>query len=78
MKFQSFIIAICLILGISLSSNAGNRKKYNFNSDWLIAVGDIVNGEKADLASHGTQFVHRGESPVYLVVADIDGAVKVE
>lgn len=53
MKFQSFIIAICLILGISLSSNAGDRKKYNFNSDWLIAVGDIVNGEKANLDDKG-------------------------
>ncbi len=49
MKYKSFFIAVCLILSITLSLHAGDRQKYNFNSDWLIAIGDVANGEKADL-----------------------------
>ena len=32
-----------------VANAAGNREKYNFNSDWLIAVGDVQGGEDASL-----------------------------
>lgn len=49
MKYKLFIITLCLVLGISVTSNAEGRKKYNFNSDWLISVGDVQGGEKTNL-----------------------------
>lgn len=50
MKYKSFLFTVCLTLGIALSVNAaGGREKYNFNSDWLIEIGDVAGGEKTDL-----------------------------
>lgn len=49
MKCKSFIIAVCLIVGISSLSYAVERRKYNFNSDWLLSVGDVQGGENPGL-----------------------------
>lgn len=49
MKYKSVIITISLAVVAVFSSIAGNREKYNFNSDWLIAVGDVANGESVEL-----------------------------
>lgn len=49
MKHKSIIIIICLAVVAVFPSIAGNRKKYNFNSDWLIAVGDVSDGESVEL-----------------------------
>lgn len=46
MKFKTVIIIACLIIGASIGSHASERKKYNFNSDWLVAVGDVPDGER--------------------------------
>ena len=46
MKFKTVIIIACLIIGVSIGSHASERKKYNFNSDWLVAVGDVPDGER--------------------------------
>ena len=57
MKYKSIILTFFLALGIGLLANAGGRKKYNFNSDWLIAVGDIANGDAVDLKDSDWQRV---------------------
>ncbi|MDE5668394.1 MAG: beta-galactosidase, partial [Duncaniella sp.] len=46
MKCKTIIIIACFVIGMSMSSQASERKKYNFNSDWLVAVGDVPDGER--------------------------------
>ena len=42
MKLRSLIISLALLASIGL----GAREKYNFNSDWLLKVGDIPSAQK--------------------------------
>lgn len=35
-----------LLLLVTIGSRANNREKYNFNSQWLLHVGDIQGAEK--------------------------------
>lgn len=51
------IITILSIILISLCSYGIERKKYNFNSDWLLSVGDIKNGDKVGLDDRDWQQV---------------------
>ena len=47
---------ICLMLALAcFSSNA--REKYNFNSDWLLKVGDIPSAQKVSFNDKGWQKV---------------------
>lgn len=45
MKTLQLLVAINLAIGISLTSYAYPREKYNFNSDWLLVVGDSTGWE---------------------------------
>lgn len=45
MKYLRLITIVCLLSGIAHLSFAEERKKYNFNSDWLISVGDLQGAE---------------------------------
>ena len=40
MKTRHLLVAINLAIGVSLTSYATPREKYNFNSGWLLEVGD--------------------------------------
>ena len=53
MKYR-FLICLMLVLAC-FSSNA--RDKYNFNSDWLLKVGDIPSAEKTNFKDSGWQKV---------------------
>ena len=58
MKYKSFIITLCLSLCAALWLNAaGGREKYNFNSDWLVAIGDVDEGENPALDDSGWSLV---------------------
>ena len=46
MKYKFLFIALALFVCGPLVSFGAGREKYNFNSDWLIAVGDVAGGEK--------------------------------
>lgn len=52
MKYRSKLIAILLCIASALTAHAG-REKYNFNSDWLIAVGDVPGNENPRLDDRG-------------------------
>lgn len=47
LRLTSLIVSILALANIS--AFAGDRKKYNFNSDWLIEIGEIQNGESPEL-----------------------------
>ncbi len=49
MKYKISFLVLALFFSGSLISRADGREKYNFNSDWLVTVGDIAGGEKTDL-----------------------------
>ena len=40
------LLVLCLLLGVQVHSV--NRVKYNFNSDWLLQVGDIPQAQLVD------------------------------
>ena len=48
MKYRLFIIALAIGLSMAICATAQGRKKYNFNSDWLIEVGDPAGAQAAD------------------------------
>ncbi|MCM1331203.1 MAG: DUF4982 domain-containing protein [Bacteroides sp.] len=56
MKYRSTIIAILLCIASVLTAGAA-REKYNFNSDWLIAVGDAPGNEDIKLDDRSWQRV---------------------
>ena len=44
------LLSICLLMFVSMTHGyAFERKKYNFNSEWLLKLGDISGGQKVDL-----------------------------
>lgn len=49
------ITYLCLLLltGAVMTARGADRKKYNFNRDWLIAVGDRTGGESVSLDDSG-------------------------
>ena len=47
MRLRFLWISLCLLMVIS-SIHAAGREKYNFNSDWKLKVGDIVQAEEMD------------------------------
>lgn len=49
MTYKAVILAVSALILLIMPANGSNREKYNFNSDWLIALGDISGGEKIDL-----------------------------
>ncbi len=57
MKYKSIIVTAALAVAVALASSAENRSKYNFNSDWLIAVGDVPSGESVGLDDSSWQKV---------------------
>lgn len=57
MKFKSAFIAFAAVIGFWLQTYASDREKFNFNSNWLIAVGDVSDGEKAALDDSGWKCV---------------------
>lgn len=48
MKHKSLLFNLLLAFMMILQLNASDRKKYNFNSDWLLQVGDIEGAEKSN------------------------------
>lgn len=52
MDFRKLIVYLSLVL-FAISAQAVERKKYNFNSDWLVTVGDVKNGESVSLDDSG-------------------------
>ena len=42
-----YIFTVILLM-MSAMSQASIRQKYNFNSDWLLKVGDIADAEKTN------------------------------
>jgi len=49
MRFRHLAIIVSFLISFALNANSSERKKYNFNSDWLICVGDIPGGEDIKL-----------------------------
>ncbi len=49
MKNKYFFFALLMGALLALNVQATERKKYNFNSAWLVQVGDIANGQKSEL-----------------------------
>lgn len=45
---RSASLLILILLVVSTALQAQNRQKYNFNSDWLLKVGDIPHAEKSN------------------------------
>ena len=54
MKTKLFILTLCILLA-SLTGNA--REKYNFNSGWLLTVGDPASAEKVSFNDSGWKAV---------------------
>lgn len=50
MKRFKFLKLLFLLLLISTLLEANNREKYNFNSQWLLHIGDVQGGEKQSFA----------------------------
>ncbi len=49
MKILNFSIILWFLIGMAHNAECAERKKYNFNSDWLLQVGDVPNGESIKL-----------------------------
>lgn len=47
MKKQQFLTLILLLMFVPTILQANNREKYNFNSQWLLNVGDVKGAEKS-------------------------------
>lgn len=50
MRRFKFLKLLFLLLLISTLLRANNREKYNFNSQWLLHIGDVQGGEKQSFA----------------------------
>ncbi len=48
MKDKLFLFTLLLAALFTLNSHAADRKKYNFNSEWLLQVGDFPQARKSD------------------------------
>ena len=48
MKFLRIALLAALMVMVSQNAEAVERKKYNFNSEWRLCVGDFPNAEKAE------------------------------
>ena len=57
MQSKTILLTCLLLFGVGMFAHAGDRKKYNFNSDWLIAVGDVPEGASKALDDAGWQRV---------------------
>lgn len=53
MKIKNLSLFLSLVFIFAINSQAVERKKYNFNSDWLVTVGDVKNGEDVSLDDSG-------------------------
>lgn len=62
MDFRKLIVYLSLVL-FAISAQAVERKKYNFNSDWLVTVGDVKNGESVSLDDSGWKRVTLSPMP---------------
>ena len=49
MTYRALVTTLFAAIFSIMSANGNNREKYNFNRDWLIALGDVPHGEKIDL-----------------------------
>ena len=49
MTYRQFFTAIMLLAGLMLGIKASPREKYNFNSGWLLKVGDVPSAETTGL-----------------------------
>lgn len=49
MIYRTLVVTLFAVIFSIMPVNGNNREKYNFNSDWLIALGDVPHGEKTDL-----------------------------
>ena len=49
MKMKRFIVGIVLF-AVAMGIQASERKKYNFNSDWLLKIGDMERAESPKYA----------------------------
>ena len=49
MTYRTLVTTLFAAIFSIMSANGNNREKYNFNRDWLIALGDVPHGEKIDL-----------------------------
>lgn len=44
------IMALAMMIGVAdIHAESGDRKKYNFNSEWKLCIGDVANGESPTL-----------------------------
>lgn len=47
---RKLLLLICILMSAAIVNGyAFERKKYNFNSEWLLKLGDITNGQKVKL-----------------------------
>ena len=47
---RKLLLLICILMSAAIVDGyAFERKKYNFNSEWLLKLGDITNGQKVKL-----------------------------
>jgi uncharacterized protein YcfL len=53
MKYRLRLIAVFALLISFVTVRADVRERYNFNSGWLIAVGDVAGGEKTSVDEQG-------------------------
>lgn len=49
MKYNSLFFITFLLIICSIRANSAERETYNFNSDWLLAIGDVAGGEDISL-----------------------------
>lgn len=50
MKLLKQTICIVMMLMATIAASASSRQKLNFNSDWLLHIGDVENGEATSVA----------------------------
>lgn len=50
MNKQKVVLLLCILLLLPASGWSNNREKYNFNSRWLLHIGDLQGAEKQDFS----------------------------
>ena len=48
MKSNFYLLTFLLIIFFTINGYAAERKKYNFNSEWRLQVGDFPQAKKPD------------------------------
>ena len=48
MKQTKIVLLVMLLAMVCLTAEAIQRKKFNFNSEWKLAIGDFVDALKPD------------------------------